>query len=111
MINVVTSLDNYDINQIPTMPECENYIKALAVEIYENHNELLKENGVRWHSKNQAIGDTMLTFKDIYVEHGFHGICDERLHNVLTEHLTKIHVLFQQIAALYCYARKIKIYH
>lgn len=110
MVNVIANLNDGDC-RILSREECLKYVKAIAVEIYENHLELLKENGIRWRSKNDAIGNLLVTFDGIYVNEGFERMGDPKLHNVIAEHLFQIHVLLKQLAALYRAARHIAIFH
>lgn len=79
--------------------------------MYENHIELLKENGIRWRSMSDAIGSLLVTFDGIYVNAGFECMGNPKLHNVITEHLFQIHVILKQLAALYRAARHIAVFH
>lgn len=110
MVNVIANLNDGDC-QILSREDCLKYVKAIGAEIYENHLDLLKQNGIRWRSKNDAINNLLVAFDGIYVNAGVQRMGDPKLHNFISEHLFQIHVILQQLAALYRAARHIAVFH
>lgn len=62
---------------LPTLDECEQAVKELvSKEIYNNHLNLLAENGIYCHSLREVDNDVQILFLNKYVDHGVHGYFD-----------------------------------
>lgn len=104
-INFFSNLDN-NINEYPTLDECTQAVKELiSKEIYNNHLNLLAENGIYCHSLREVDNDVQILFLNKYVDHGVHGYFSSKLDKVIREQLPRLHQYLQTIGNAYIVIR------
>ena len=109
-INLITSL-NGNISSIPSQQDCLNMLKeSVSKEIFNNHLQLFRENGIYFKTLNEVSRDIKTLFLTCYVDHGFHDYIHKSLHDVIRNNLSNVHQTMQYLANLYIYARANKIY-
>lgn len=109
-INFFSNLDN-DFVEYPTLNECTKAVKEyVSKEIYNNHLDLLAENGIHLHTPNDVDRDVQNLFISKYVEHGVHGGFDGKLDKVIREQLPLLHQYLQYFGDVYAYVRHYAIW-
>lgn len=109
-INLITSL-NSNITSIPSQQECLEMLKeSVSKEIFNNHLQLLRENGIHLKTLTEVSRDIKSLFLNCYVDHGFHAYFNKSLYTVIRNNLTNVHQTMQYLANLYIYARANTIY-